>query len=120
MQPNDKYKIHQDLGRVYYRKGDFHNAIEAYQKALSMCDSDYKIHYDMAAAYNSLKDFKSAIECYLNALKLKENDLYTMNSLASTYISNGDLLEAKELAKIIKTKDDYLGNKLFKQIEENK
>jgi tetratricopeptide (TPR) repeat protein len=117
MTPNELYKVHQNLGKVYYRKSDYQKAIESYQKALELCDSDYKVYYDLASAYVSVKDYNKAIKHFKMALDLKNNDLYTLNSLASVYIACKNYEAATELAFIIESQDSFLANKLFKQIE---
>ena len=120
MAANDIYKVHHDLGNVYFRKSDFQKAIENYKKAVALNTQDYKVYYDMASAYASLKDYPQAIINYKKALSLKKEDLYTMNGLAVAYLSEGELDLARELAEIILEKDKRLANKIFEQIDNQK
>jgi len=111
------YKVHQNLGKVYYRKADFEKALESFEKALAICDRDYRIFYDIASTYQAMKDFDKAIHYFKEALRLNQDDLYTLNSLASVYLASGNKEAASEIASIIQKEDEHLAAKLFKQIE---
>lgn len=114
------YKVHHDLGIVYYRKGDYSKAIETYKKALSLDNGDYKVYYDLATAYTAIQDHENAIENYTRALMLKEDDIYTMNSLALAYVANNNFELAQELAEKIQTTNPTMANNIFKQINNRK
>lgn len=116
MLQNDSYKIHHNLGNVYYRKSDYEKALENYSKALKLCDEDYKVYYDIAVTYIKLKDYNKAIENYTAALKLKE-DLYVMSGLANAYLAIDDLEPASDLAEKILSMNEHMGNKISEQIK---
>lgn len=116
MLQNDSYKVHHNLGNVYYRKSDYTKALENYQKALKLCDQDYKVYYDIAVTYIKLQDYDNAIENYKSALKLKEN-VYAMSGLANAYLAINQVKLAESLVEKILSLDVHMGTKISEQIK---
>ena len=53
---NKEAAAHYNLGNVYYRMGDFQNAIQSYQKSLEMVPEDIDAKYNLELARKMLKE----------------------------------------------------------------
>ncbi len=83
--------------------GDFHNAIELYEKAFSEDTTLDNAHYNLAYAYLMTEDFDRSIKNAEIAIeKYKDNPNYLMDALllcADAYYYNGQSAEAIECLK---------------------
>ena len=72
--------IHDSLGWVYFRLGDFNHAVEELEKASSLEPRDPHILDHLGDAYTSLGQKDKALEVYTKALELftEENDKTTV------------------------------------------
>ena len=57
-----------NMGLVYYNKGDYQKAIENYQKALKFFPSYSLCYENLALAYEAIKSFQAAIESYKKSI----------------------------------------------------
>ncbi len=86
------------LGVAYWSKGDYENALGAYQKALSL-DSNYSIVFNNLGSlylsrFNKLKnpsDYRNALQNFKKAIELDPDYASAYNGLGSAYGQAGDL-----------------------------
>lgn len=101
-QNDASFKGHFNLGNSYYRNNNYTEAIQSFQKALTLAEDSEKeanAYYNLgntflskaqqnqnsAPSEKSAEDLPNAIEAYKNALRLKPNDFEAKNNLANAY-----------------------------------
>lgn len=103
------------LGVAYYRKGDFQNGLNAFEKALAL-DKNYPIAFNnLGSLYLSLflktnrkEDFQNAIQNFEKAVELDPNYASAYNGLGAAYLKIQDLEKAVFYwEKAVAIKPDY-------------
>jgi len=103
------------LGVAYWSKGDYENALEAYQKALSL-DNNYSIVLNnLGSLYlsrfnksKSSSDYQNALQHFKKAIELDPNYASAYNGLGSAYGQAGDIDAAIYCwEKAVELKPDY-------------
>ena len=100
-----------NLGTMYFILKDYHNAVLAYEKMITINDSDYVKWGNLADAYrfaNNTKfthTFEQAIKLAELSLKLNPNDKNAMASLAYYYANLHHKEKSKFYAQKIKQED---------------
>ena len=101
-QNDASFKGHFNLGNSYFRNKNYTEAIQSFQKALTLAEDSEKeanAYYNLgntflskaqqnqsaAPSEKSAEDLPNAIEAYKNALRLKPNDFEAKNNLANAY-----------------------------------
>jgi tetratricopeptide (TPR) repeat protein len=64
------FTAHLNLGSVYYEKGDFRAAVEAFRKATEIRPNDYRGHYNLAEALYASEDYKGSEAEYRKVIAL--------------------------------------------------
>ena len=100
----DAAESYNNIGIVYYYKGDYDRALEYYLKALAIREKVLGTeHSDTATSYNNIGtvyydkgDYDRALEYFLKALAIQEKVLGTEHSdMASSYNNIGAVYAAK-------------------------
>ena len=98
------YQVH--LGDKEYKKGDFQEAVEYYNKALSLYPKHIKARYNLANIYVTFEDFPGAIKEYKTVLKY--DPAYLNAGISLGIVLSEEFLKfdeaIKEYKKVIKTK----------------
>jgi len=66
---NDSAEAHDLMGNVYFKIGDFENAVRSYEKALGLSTRDPLSYYNLACAYHELGDDMRAERNWLEAIR---------------------------------------------------
>lgn len=137
---NDPNKIIH-IGNLYYKKGDYKNAIENYNLAATKIFNDNimlaKVHYNIALSYMQMKEYENALSHADKSQKLSPSEK-NLELAGKIYYRQGDKRAAKEicvnllninpksydayiiLANIYKTEKNTDGwNKLYEMGKEN-
>lgn len=89
----DDYNAVENLGKAYYKAGEYEKAIEAYTKALRITPTPAYIVRDRGLAYMQIKEFGRAIVDFTKAIQLapQEKDFVAqcLNERAVAYYLNG-------------------------------
>jgi Flp pilus assembly protein TadD len=91
---------HEVLGSLMLRRGDIAQAIESFNKAISLNANDVRAHLGLGNAYERKSDVERAEASYRKVIQLAPRNPLGYNNLAWLYASNGrDLKEALNLAQ---------------------
>jgi len=71
--PKDGY-ITDSLGWLYYKKGQFQEAVDILEEAIALVPDDPIILEHLGDAYSKLNDREKALEFYIRSLSVKEKD----------------------------------------------
>lgn len=85
---------HNDLGVVYYKKGNYELAEKEFLKALKKDKNFYLAYFNLANLYYKKGNLEKSIEYFKKALELNRND-DVLNNLAYVYIELKDCKNAK-------------------------
>ena len=88
--------VHNNIGWAYYKKGDFKNAVENYQKAIGMKPDFGLAHYNLGIAYRDWKKTNQAIAAFRQAISLVPNLLDAHFQLGKLYFEAGKKAEAQK------------------------
>ncbi len=64
-----------NLGSVYYEKGDYNSAIEAFRKATEIRPNDYRGHYNLAEALYASENYQGSEAAYRKVIALKSKGI---------------------------------------------
>jgi tetratricopeptide (TPR) repeat protein len=97
-----------DCGHLYFKKGNFHKAIECYSKALELGGENANLYYNIGMLYQKLSKLDQAIRYYRKALEVKPSFAEAWNNLGSVYAARGDTKKALRcFEEAIRIKPDY-------------
>jgi len=114
-EPNNP-EILKELGNLYFREGDYDQAIEQYQASLRIDPSYYKSLYNLGNTYYKIGDFDKAVSKWQDAIKARPDFDHAYFNLGYYYFQRGYMREAikslKEASRISPDAPDthhYLG-----------
>jgi len=81
------------LGETYRRKGDFANAIQAFQKARELTPDDVLVLAELALVLDAAQHWSEAMKVYEAAIKLAPNDAVSLNNDAFLIAEHGGDLD---------------------------
>jgi Flp pilus assembly protein TadD len=84
-----------DLGKKYYRNGDFGLAEQSFRKAIEADKGNAEAWLGLAASYDRLRRFDQASKAYEVLVKLAGNSSTVLNNLGYHYILRGDQVNAR-------------------------
>ena len=91
----DSARINNNLGYLYYDKGDKDKAGEYYQKAIETTGNSFpQPYFNLGAILQEKGDIRGAIVLFEKAIELDPNFSYPYPNLAVIYASQGDLVKA--------------------------
>jgi len=88
-----------NMGLVYYNKGDYQNAIGSYKKALELAPDYSPCYENLARAYEAMNNWELAIEAYQKSIEYDPSYPASHLSLARLYLK---LNRAKEADRELK------------------
>lgn len=77
-------------GNNYYRRRDYTNALNQYQKVVSIDDSFYQAHYQLGVVQTRLKNLSGAVKSYTDAVEAKPDFYQGWYGLGIAKRSNSD------------------------------
>jgi len=95
VEPN-AYKIHNNLGTVYYEKGDIDKALHEFKGAIEINHSFTDPYLNLAVVYKDLGNLSEAELCLKKAEGLDPDNPTLYLNRARIYIAKGDKEKAKE------------------------
>ncbi|MCF6147848.1 MAG: tetratricopeptide repeat protein [Candidatus Kuenenia sp.] len=95
----DSARAHNNLGMIYFEKGNTDRAIREFQTSVSL-ESDPEYHHNLGMAYQQKGMKKEAVEEYLLVLKMNPDSAITHNNMGNILIDLGRIDEG-----IMKFKD---------------
>ena len=97
-----------NFGNALYDEGKFKEAIEHYNKAISLKKDYFDAYNNRGIAYAALGQYQRAIEDYDEAIRLKPDDAQFYNNRGGAYIKLGQYQIAfEQFNKAISLKADY-------------
>lgn len=91
----DAYYIHNNLGTVYWGRGDWQGAEKEWREALRLSpDSEYVLH-NLGLLAREEKRYDEAVGFFLRALQIKPNYMDAHLNLGKTYAAMGRVEEAE-------------------------
>ena len=102
-------KEHNDLGVVYYKKGEYNLAEQEFLKALKKDKNFYLAYFNLGNLYYKKGDVEKSIEFFKKALEINKND-DVLNNLGYVFLEIKDCKNAKyylNQIKNIENKPEY-------------
>ncbi|MEK7121103.1 MAG: tetratricopeptide repeat protein, partial [Patescibacteria group bacterium] len=103
----DGARINNNLGNLYYDKGEKEKAEEYYWKAVSIEDNFPQPHFNLGSILQSRNDIRGAIVEFEKAIEIDSNFPYAYQNLAIIYAGQGDLVNAAKVLEKLKTITPY-------------
>lgn len=91
------------LGRLYFQKNDYKNAIKVYKEGLTINPQSIILLYEIGLAYSRLKNYKKALEYWRKLLKIAPHSFLAVEArwrFRELKISNA-FLSMRSLQKIV-------------------
>lgn len=88
--------IHNNLGDVYGRQGNFEKSVEEFKKAIEINPLYAEAYHNLANTYQEMNQKNLAIENYQKALALNPRLWQSHQNLAAVYFDQGDYQKALE------------------------
>lgn len=111
---NENDAILNKLGILYYRRKDYVNAIQYYEKAIALHDSDPVYYENLGLAYEESRKEDEAVAAYERAMELEKVKGTYANRLGIFYYSRGNGERAIEYYRMALEREPdrgvYLGN----------
>lgn len=95
----DSARINNNLGNLYFDKGDEKKAEEYYWRAVSVEDSFPQPHFNLGSILQSRHDIRGAIVEFEKAIAIDPNFPYAYQNLAVIYAAQGDLVRTSDMLK---------------------
>jgi tetratricopeptide (TPR) repeat protein len=102
LSPHDP-KIFNEWGLVHFAKGEYDQAIDKYQRSLSLNNRSIQTYLLLGDAYRASEDFAQAMEAYETAVEIAPDDFVGHKSLALLYEQMGRIEEALAEAGIARS-----------------
>jgi tetratricopeptide (TPR) repeat protein len=102
---DDWYLFFNLIGRVYYHKQAYDQAIEAYQKAIEINPKDDEAYYNMGNAYDDKQAYDKAIEAYKKAIEINPKNDKAYANMENVYYHQKIKTQVLEILKVLKGLD---------------
>ncbi|WP_028830294.1 tetratricopeptide repeat protein [Proteocatella sphenisci] len=89
------YRMNYAKGFCYKAFSEFEEAIEAYEKALLVNNTDTLLLCELGICYAYIGDFDQALEFYMSALDIEPKSTEILSNIAVVYLNMKDLTNAK-------------------------
>jgi tetratricopeptide (TPR) repeat protein len=118
MAAENDVSAHYGLGAVYYERGDYVKAGEAYKKAIAIDPNFAKAHYNLGNVYDKQGDYAEAIEAYKKTIAIDPNFASAYYNLGLAYDKQGNNVKAGDAyKKAAQLGDKDAQNMLEKSVE---
>ncbi len=102
LKPHDP-KMFNEWGLVHFARGEYDQAIDRYQRSLSLNNRSIQTNLLLGDAYQASGDFAQAVEAYERVIEIAPDDFIGRRSLALLYEQMGRIEEAITEAEIAKS-----------------
>jgi tetratricopeptide (TPR) repeat protein len=92
-------QIHNNLGDVYARQGDFSRAVEEFKKAIEINPNYADAYHNLGNTYQAMGQLDLAMENYQKAVSINPNLWQSYQNMAAIYFNSGQLDLAEENMK---------------------
>lgn len=92
----DYVEARQDLGLLYFGKGDYERARQEFEKIIKIEPTNVVIYNNLGQLHATLKEYKKAEEFFRRAIDLMPNYDFALNNLGNLYFNQGRWSEARE------------------------
>lgn len=89
------YRMNYAKGFCYKAFSEFEEAIEAYEKALLVNNTDTLLLCELGICYAYIGDFDQALEFYMSALDIEPKSTEILSNIAVVYLNMKDLTNSK-------------------------
>jgi len=89
-----KARVHNNLGSVYYRKGDLARAMDEFKRAIELKPNFADAHYNLGVAYKDIGRMDDAILEFEAAVTFQPAKANAHNNLGLAYLSKGRIEDA--------------------------
>ena len=103
----DGARINNNLGNLYYNKGNQEKAEGYYWKAVSIEDNFPQPHFNLGSILQERGDIRGAIVEFEKALEIDPNFPYAYQNLSVIYAGQGDLVNATKVLEKLKIITPY-------------
>lgn len=101
----DSGRINNNLGNLYFNRGDKNKAEIYYKKAVETADTFPQSHYNYGSVLDAKEDYFGAAQEYKRAIEIDPNFYYAYQGLVILYAKTGNISEAilyvEQLKKLI-------------------
>lgn len=117
------YLVQNEQGVVYYKKGEYDQALEFFLRALKCCqDGDCQtVLLNLGHCYRKKKDLDKAIEYYQQCLSLNDKDPLTYSAMGFAYHLKGEYREALNFynkSSFLKSDDPFVNDLISKALND--
>ncbi len=117
---DDRYGTFLNLGNTFAKKGDFNNALAAYNEAEKRNSNDYYLHFNKGIVFTQIGNYDKALESYHQSLKLNPEYVSIFRNIGIIYYVSKNYVEAtKYFNKFLLVSDDEETKELVKKDLEN-
>lgn len=100
-------RINNNLGNLYFEKGDEKKAEEYYWQAVSVEDSFPQPHFNLGGILQERNDMRGAVVEFEKAIEIDSNFVYAYQNLAVIYAAQGDFVKSSAmLKKVVELRPD--------------
>src|SRR6185369_1306644 len=103
-----------EQGNTHYDRGDYQQAIDAYQNAVKLDANDADVYNNLGAAYFNLNQATAAAAAFQKSISLKSDDADAFNNLGASLYRAGRYQQASEAfqnaVRLIPNDADALNN----------
>ena len=112
-------RVHNNLGNIYLRKGDYDRALQEYKSAVELKPDLAEGYFNLGEVYSRRKEYDRAVEQYKTAIELNPDLIGAYYGLGIAYRGKGELDKAiKEWEKTLEIMQDRRGIRLDKSERE--
>jgi hypothetical protein len=104
------------LGNTYILLKRYHDAIDAYHRAINLNPEYADALHGLGIAYYELTRYNEAIDVFRQALRLDPKNASLLYCLGTAYAGTGNRLAALEVAKELRSLDPARADKLINEI----
>ncbi len=105
------------VGDIFFRHGNFKNALAAFESALEVYPEDVEAMWALADCHSRMKNFGRAEHFLKEALKSDPDNPNLLYNLGNALFDQRKFAEAIAVYKSVNTDDDDLANKVKQNIE---
>lgn len=103
-------RVHNNLGNIYLRKGDYGRALEEYKRAVELKPDLAEGYFNLGEVYSRKEEYDRAVAQYKTAIELNPDLIGAYYGLGMAYRGKGELDKAiKEWEKTLAVMQDQRG-----------
>ncbi len=96
--PNS-YQAHNQVGNVYFKKGNFIEAADEYKKSITIIPDRAETHFNLASALYASNNLSESLDEYQRALKFNPKLVVIYQNMSEIYFRQNNFVKSEELTK---------------------